>query len=92
MCLVFSLAVRFAVSAKGVMQTVYLFVDTLDIAFAQTDAPVTTYLISEESDVAVAVVISIIPEEGTVGFDVPELSAGAARYVFERMVMESVRL
>ncbi len=92
MYLVFGFAVRFAVSVKGIMQTVYLFIDTLDIAFTQTDASVTTYLISKESDVAVAVFISIVPEEGAVGLDVPELSAGAVGHVFEGMEMESVRL
>ena len=85
-------AMSFSISAKSITQTVDLFLKSLRIAFTKSHSSITTYLISEESDVAVAVVISIIPEEGVVRLDVPELSAGAVGHVFEGMEMESVRL
>ena len=59
-------------SGSAIDLTVELFFDTLDIALAQSHAAIATKLIAEESDIAVAVAITIAPKEGPMGLDMPE--------------------
>jgi hypothetical protein len=91
---VVSFAMSLTISAKGITQTVDLFLESLHVAFTKSHTTIATNLITQESDIAIAifVVFTIIPKEGAMGLDVPELLAGAIRHTLEGMVIESVGL
>jgi hypothetical protein len=84
----------FTISAKSITQTADLFLESLHVAFTKSHTSIATNLITQESDIAIAIfdVFAIIPKEGAMGLDVPELLAGAIRHTLEGMVIESVGL
>ena len=87
-------AMSLTISAKGITQTVDLFFKSLHIAFTKSHTSIATNLITQESDIAIAIfgVIAIIPKEGAMGLDLPELLAGAIGHALEGMVIESMGL
>jgi hypothetical protein len=87
-------AMSFTISAKSITQTVDLFFKSLHVAFTKSHTSIATNLITQESDIAIAIfgVVAIIPKEGTMGLDVPELLAGAIGHALEWMVIESMGL
>ena len=87
-------AMSFTISAKSITQTADLFFKPLHIAFTKSHTSIATNLITQESDIAIAifVVVAIIPKEGAMGLDVPELLAGAIGHALEWMVIESMGL
>ena len=66
------LIVGFAISMENETLPIYLFFDALDVALAESHSSVTTNLIAQESNIAVAVAIAIAPKEGPMGLDMPE--------------------
>ena len=61
MSIIVSFAMFFTVSAKSITQTADLFFESLHVAFTKSHTTVTTNLIAQESDIAIAVAIAIIP-------------------------------
>ena len=55
------LSMFFLVTAKGIVQSVELLLETHDVVFAQTQLPISTQLIPKEADVAVAAAIAFAP-------------------------------
>ena len=82
--------VLFLVATKGMVTAFEFFFEAFHVVFAQTHAPVTTYFIAKEADVAVAVAFAISPQEGMVGFDLPELRAGAGLALCVADMLEGV--
>jgi hypothetical protein len=94
MSFVVGFAMSLTISAKGITQTVDLFLESLHVAFTKSHTSIATNLITQESDIAIAIfgVIAIIPKEEAMGLDVPELLAGAIGHALEGMVIESMGL
>ena len=59
--LIFLIGVLLPEATKCKILSIKLVLNAFDIAFAETDPSVTTHLVTEEADVAVAVVFAISP-------------------------------
>ena len=53
--------VGFAISMENETLPIYLFFDALDVALAESHSSVTTNLVAKETDVAIAVAVTVVP-------------------------------
>ena len=61
MSIIIFFAMIFTISVKGIAQTADLFFESLHVASTESHTTVATHLIAQEADIAVAIVVAIIP-------------------------------
>jgi len=64
--LVFLVGMLLPVATEGIELSKELVLDALDVALAQADASIATHFVPEEADVAVAVLLVVVPKERVV--------------------------
>lgn len=88
MLLYFFRSMLLAITVKSILLSVKLFLDALDVALAQTDTTVATHLITQEADIAICIIVAIVPSERQMRLDLPEMLPIAHR--LEVVIMQTV--